>query len=47
MPAMAVQDELHAQSLIRLPWGGADYHIKTLMIHKRINGFPALKTFFH
>lgn len=47
MPAMAVQDELHAQSLIRLPWGGPDYHIKTLMIHKKNKWIsPALKTFF-
>ena len=47
MPAMAIQDELQAQSLIRLPWGGPDYHIKTLMIHK-INKWisPALKAFF-
>lgn len=47
MPAMAVQDELQAQSLIRLPWGGPDYHIKTLMIHKTNKWiFPALKAFF-
>ncbi|MCI5533048.1 MAG: substrate-binding domain-containing protein, partial [Caecibacter massiliensis] len=47
MPAMAVQDEFQTQTLVRLPWSGPDYHIKTLMIHKTNKWIsPALKAFF-